>query len=450
MFYHPLPAKRSARRTLLCGLLCTASFASAAPSESNLQLPSWLSLSGTLQTRVEYLNQDFDSGQREDHALVERTTLRADLNFEHSGATLELADSRIFWVEDDTPVNSAMVNPLDILQGYVWVGDDQWQVKLGRFTQDLGSRRFMARNRYRNTINAFDGVNARWQLGEQDTVRAFYSLPVERRFDGDPRDNKMKSDRSHENQQFGGLMYETSRLPFDSQGEIYLLTLKERDSADLQTRNRELYSVGVRLLRNPQTSHWDYEFEALQQEGRSRLSSSATNTDSLDHSASFLHAELGYSFDAPWQPRLQAHYDYASGDRDPDDNENNGLDSLYGIPRSDFGPTGIYGLLARNNISSPAVRLELKPAGDWRLFMELRDAWLATAAAPSPRTGLAEAIPGGDKHLGSQLETVLRWQVIPSRLQLESGLTYFNASDALKDRGIDDKYYLYLQANLSF
>ncbi|WP_157976577.1 alginate export family protein [Parahaliea mediterranea] len=449
MFFQPRPAQRTARSALLCGLLASAS-ASANTPDSNLQLPSWLSLSGTLQTRAEFLHQDFDSGEREDHALVERTTLRADLDFEHSGATVELADSRIFWVEDDTPVNNAMVNPLDILQGYVWFGGEQWQVKLGRFTQDIGSRRFMARNRYRNTINAFDGVNARWQLGETDALRVFYSLPVQRLYNGDPRDNKMKSDRSYDSQQFGGLVYERGGLPFDSQGELYLLTLKERDSADLQTRNRELYSLGARWLREPNVAQWDHELEVLQQEGRSRRSSAAIDTASLDHSASFLHAELGYTFEAPWQPRLQVHYDYASGDRDPTDDENNGLDSLFGVPRGDFGPTGIYRILVRNNISSPALRLELQPAPNWRLNMELRDAWLATASAPSPSSGLNDTTPSGDKHLGSQLETVLRWQVIPSRLRLESGFTYFNASNALQERGIDDKYYLYLQANLTF
>nr|WP_241263413.1 alginate export family protein [Parahaliea mediterranea] len=414
------------------------------------QTPDWLSLTFDQQTRFEALNQDFEDNERYDHALVARTNLRADMDFESFDVTVELMDSRVFMVEDDTPIGSAMVNPMDFLQAYVELGDEAFSVKLGRFTQDVGARRFMARNRYRNTINAFDGVNAHWQLGDDGALRAFYSFPVERRYKGDPRDNRMKMDRSHANQRFGGLVYENSRLPFGSAGEIYLLSLDEDDAGNLQTRNRQLYSLGARAFRKPSPASYDYELEALVQEGESRKSTAVTDTDTLDHSAQFLHAEVGYMFDAPWQPRLQAHYDYASGDKDASDDENNGLDSLYGVPRGDFGPTGLYRIFIRNNISSPAVRLELQPTASLRLNTELRDARLASVNAASSSTGLTSATPGGERHLGTQLETVLRWQAIPGRLRVETGIAYLWAGSALADQGIDDKYYTYLQTNLRF
>lgn len=443
------PLRHILRLSLATGV-ATASPATFSALDEHRQTPDWLSLALDQQTRFEALNQEFEDGERYDHALVARTSLRADMDFEPFDITVELADSRVFMVEDDTPLGSAMVNPLDFLQAYVELGDEEFGIKLGRFTQDIGSRRFMARNRYRNTINAFDGVNARWLIGDNTTLRAFYSFPVERRYKGDPHDNRMKMDRSHANQRFGGLVYENSALPFGSAGELYLLNLDEDDSSNLQTRNRQLYSLGARVFRKPSPDSFDYELEALVQEGESRKTAAVTDTNTLDHSAQFVHAEAGYMFDAPWQPRLQAHYDYASGDKDASDDENNGLDSLYGVPRGDFGPTGLYRIFIRNNISSPAVRLELQPSASLRLNTELRDARLASVNAASASTGLSSATPGGERHLGTQLETVLRWQAIPGKLRVETGIAYLWAGAALTDRGIDDKYYTYLQTNLRF
>src|SRR3546814_17349073 len=76
--------------------------------------------------------------------------------------------------------------------------------------------------------------------------------------------------------------------------------------------------------------------------------SSTADAAKLDVSAYFVHAEVGYQFKAPWSPRVSVEYDLASGDKR---GRNYGrFDSLYGPRRSDFGPTGIYGPLGRNNI----------------------------------------------------------------------------------------------------
>ena len=53
-------------------------------------------------------------------------------------------------------------------------------VQLGRLTMDLGSRRLVARNRFRNNTNAFTGVDWKWQSELGWDFRAFYVLPVQR------------------------------------------------------------------------------------------------------------------------------------------------------------------------------------------------------------------------------------------------------------------------------
>lgn len=418
--------------------------------DEQFDTPDWLNVSMTNQTRFEALDEELPQGDRYDQVLAVRTTLRADMDFQPLDVTLELMDNRVTLEKDHTPLGSAMVNPLDILQAYVALGDEDLRMKLGRFTEDVGSRRFMARNRYRNTINAFDGINARWQMDGDSSLRAFYSFPVKRRFSGEARDNRMKADRSYSDQRFWGIVYESRDLPLGNAGELYLLTVDEDDDGDLQTRNREIYSLGARIYRQPEVNSLDHELEIMFQEGHSRRTRAATDTRTLDHSARFMHAEIGYTFDAPWRPRLQVHYDYVSGDDDPLDDENNTLDSLYGVPRPDFGPTGIYRVLVRNNLSSPAVRLELKPSPVLGLDIELRDARLASTADANPSTGLTSPAPGGDRHLGTQLETRLRWEAIPPRLRIEIGAAYFDAGPALQANGIGNKLYAYLQSNFRF
>lgn len=431
-------------------LISAGTVQSQASLDEQLDTPSWLNVSMHNQTRFEVLDEELPEGDRYDQVLAVRTTLRADMDFQPLDVTLELMDNRVALEKDHTPLGGAMVNPLDILQAYITLGDENLNVKLGRFTEDLGSRRFMARNRYRNTINAFDGVNARWQVDGGTSLRAFYSFPVERRYSGEARDNRMKTDRSHSHQRFWGIAYESRHLPLGNAGEMYLLTVDENDGGDLQTRNREIYSLGGRIHRQPELNGFDHELEVMFQEGRSRRTSSPADTRTLDHSARFLHAEIGYTLDAPWHPRLQVHYDYVSGDDDPLDDENNTLDTLYGVPRPDFGPTGIYRVLVRNNLSSPAVRLELKPSPALGLDIELRDARLASTADTNPSTGLTSPPPGGERHLGTQLESRLRWEAIPARLSIEFGTAYFNAGPALEAVNIGDKVYAYLQSNFRF
>src|SRR3546814_15342833 len=111
--------------------------------------------------------------------------------------------------------------------------------------------------------------------------------------------------------------------------------------------NRHIFTPGFRVFSDPEPGHADYELEAAYQFGDIRASSTA-DAAKLDVSAYFVHAEVGYQFKAPWSPRVSVEYDLASGDKR---GRNYGrFDSIYGQRRSDFGPTGIYGRLGRNNI----------------------------------------------------------------------------------------------------
>lgn len=405
------------------------------------------------QSRFEYEVEDRPGDSRQSgHLLALRTSLRVDYDRENIGATFEVMDSRVEAVDDALVLGDAFVDPLDILQASIRFRPPALEgasFDVGRFTQDIGSRRFMARNRFRNTINAFDGVNARMTMSEDSSMRVFYSWPVERRYDGEATDNKPEMNRSHSNQQFSGIVY-SGKLPLEGQGEIYLFMLNEDDSASFQTRNRKLYSVGLRHFRAGRTGQFDHEFELLGQFGTSRASAEVTDTVTLDHRAWYLHLGGGYTFEHPWSPRISLFYDYASGDRDADDTENNNLDTLYGVPRPDFGPTGLYGLFGHSNLSSPGIALDIDPVGNTSLMLKYRYLDKASVNAPYPRAGIFGVPADPSRHLGQQLEVRARWQVLPEVLQLEWGAAAVDAGEAMLDADIGDTLYSYLQALVKF
>lgn len=105
----------------------------------------------------------------------------------------ELADSRGY-VSDDPALNSSAVNTLELLQAYVALTGtdviapgDYTDLTFGRLTLDLGSRRLVARNSYRNTINGFTGIDAQWLTPGRHSLRAFAAMPVIRRPTGGRR-----------------------------------------------------------------------------------------------------------------------------------------------------------------------------------------------------------------------------------------------------------------------
>jgi hypothetical protein len=417
-------------------------------------LPDWISLSAEHRTRYESLDDEFRAGTRGDREiLVLRTLVHGRLELADGlwlGAEVE--DSRAE-VNGDTLLNTTIVNAVELLRGYLELNRKDvfggtLSAQAGRITMDLGSRRFVARNRYRNTINGFTGIDVAWQSEGGTELRSFWTLPVRRqpvRFD-QLRDNKIQDDEEDFDLQFWGV-YASSDLPAVGRGEIFVLGLREQDEPSRRTRKRELYTPGFRLFRKPGPERFDYTVESALQFGRSRANATAAR---LDHFAHFEHLEVGYTFDAPWSPRLVVQYDFASGDEDPTDGDNNRFDTLFGARRFDFGPTGIYGPFARSNLSSPGLRLQLAPARTVTSFLALRSFWLANRSDAWTTTGVRDADGKSGRYLGTQIEMRMRWNVLPGNLRLEAGYAHLFEGEFIEDAPNSsrpgDLNYFYVQA----
>ena len=434
--------RRSLSPFLVLFAILLAPLTPAAANEDSWQakkindvLPERFSLTVAHRARYEFLSDEFRRGTTGDREIAVLRTLvdgRVRLVDElgpFDGLYLggEFQDSRAV-VNGDTPLNTTIVNSVELLRAYLELHDDDFMggklmAQAGRITMDLGSRRFVSRNRYRNTINGFTGVDLHWESESGATLRGFWTMPQRRRSTRQDklRDNEVQVDKADLDLQFWGV---AASANFDGlgKGEVFMLGLHERDEKGRSTRRRQLYTPGFRLYRKPATGKFDYTIETAVQVGRSRAGSSGGR---LDHLAHFHHLEIGYRFDAPWSPRLVLQYDYASGDDDPNDSNNNRFDTLFGARRFDYGPTGIYGPIARSNVHTPGLRLQVKPGKRVTSFVALRSFWLADKRDGwTTSRGLRDTTGSSGDYLGTQIEIRIRWNVLPGNLKLETGYAH--------------------------
>ncbi len=420
-------------------------------------LPDRVSLSIQHRVRYEALDEEFRNGTRGDREILVLRTLvhgRVEL-FDGLWLGAEMQDARAE-VNGDTPLSTSIVNAVELLRGYLELNRDgvfggSLSAQAGRITMDLGSRRFVARNRYRNTINGFTGIDVKWRSEAGTEVRGFWTLPVRRQPSllSQLRDNEIRDDEEDFDLQFWGL-YASSDVPILGRGEVFLLGLHEEDEPSRRTRKRALYTPGFRFYRLPSAGEVDYTLETAFQIGRSRASISGAR---LDHFAHFHHLEVGYTFDGPWSPRLVAQYDFASGDKDPSDGDNNQFDTLFGARRFDFGPTGIYGPFARSNLSTPGFRVQVRPARTVTAFVALRYFWLAERSDAWTTSGVVDPRGKSGRYLGTQFETRVRWEVLPGNLRFEAGYAHLFDGEFLRNapnsNGPGDLNYFYAQAVIS-
>jgi hypothetical protein len=104
-------------------------------------------------------------------------------------------------------------------------------------------------------------------------------------------------------------------------------------------------------------------------------------------------------------------YDYASGDRDPDDEGDGTFDPLFGARSWEYGPTGICGPWFRSNLNSPAWGVEVNPLKRVTIMSGVRWVWLAQARDRWVGSGLRDTTGNSGTYLGSEFEVRLRGNV---------------------------------------
>ncbi len=438
---------------ILCGALFAVAVHAAEASEAPWRIqdalspPEGFSIGLVHSSRFESINNNPRAGSSPDDGMIVMRTL-LDTRYRRGGfeAQLEIYDARQQLAADDAFVTNTAFNALEVLQAALRFDLPQGgDIRFGRLATDWGSRRFLARNRFRNAINTFDGVEWNQPLASGATLRLLSSRVV-RRLPADRvglLDNARITDESSAAQKFHALGYTLppSAAPFDI--DLFYFNLHERSRPQLSTRDRRIHTAGFRLRKPAASGELDFEVESMLQRGDSRGSSTAFSP-LLEHRAFFHYAALGYSF--PNSLRAVLEIDYASGDEDPLDRENGRFDSLFGVTTFEFGVVGMYQPFSRSNLLTPGIRLFAEPRPDLNIMASYRHFWLAEARDTWGRTRLRDRSGQSGDYLGRHLELRIRWDILPGNLRLDTGAILLNAE------GLSDKRtrYGFVGAVLTF
>lgn len=428
-----------------------------------LGLPAWLSLSLEQRTRYETMDGSFRAGGKGgDQQIPLQTDLWLEAHSEHWRLGGEFLDARQFGADAGSGINNTHVDEADFIQGYLAWADRNVlhsglgvEATAGRQTLNLGSRRLVARNVFRNTINSFDGFRLRVLDYSHWQFNAFVTKPVGRY----PNDSAQLLDHFHsfdepeEQVWFSGGFLEVYDLPGKVNAELYLYHLDEGDRKRNPTSNRRYFTPGMRFYIKPAKGRFDFQTETIGQFGTVRATKNSSDGRDLDHSAWYQHLDVGYTFEIPWSPRLAVEYDYASGDHDPDDGKDQRFDTLFGARRFEFGPTGIYGAFARSNINTPGVRVGFSPRPDVQAFIAHRLYWLAEDKDAWTSANLRDRTGNTNSFIGQQLELSARYD-FNSSLNFETGWTHlFKGAFAKETANAPDSQdvdYFYVQSLFRF
>ena len=420
--------------------------------KSALNLPDWVDLGFSHRTRFGVYDHPWRSNQplgRTDPQIEQRTRIRLGLNGDIFKFVFEGQDSRTHLDDPGDFVNTTIVNETDILQLLVSATATnvlgtglRADIHLGRLTMDFGRRWLIARNGMRNTTNAFDGIHGQVADGRLWRLRAFLVEPV-------IRDDVQLDEQSARNV-FWGVHFETNQVPW-LRTNLYYYGLNDQRSSII-ARQRTFSTFGVRFYELPKKSRLDYSLESIWQTGK---------RGNVDHFAHFQHIHIGYTFNLPWFPRLLIHYDYASGDRNPNDSQDSAFDTLFGARHPQFNPIGNFGPFFSHNLSSPGWRIRAVPYKGWKLELKHRVWYLATSRGGFGNqpfvTGTNGVLrdPSGSSgnFLGHDVETRVQWK-ISDNWNFDVGYThwfkgsYFDrlpASAGLPPGGKKDSDYFYFE-----
>ncbi|WP_239018774.1 alginate export family protein [Sphingobium terrigena] len=398
-----------------------------------------LALSGNVRFRYEALEGQARAGLDDRIDLVSlRTILTASYGAGPIRLGAELWDSRMWGGQRGEGIGTGEVNTIEPVQAFVAADlgpllgrGSKTSVQLGRFMLNLGSRRLIAADDYRNTTNGSTGARVDIATARGGTATLIYVLPQMRRPDDEASvlDNRGGLDReSFDLQLWGG--YGAQKIARGAMAEIGYFRLIERDMPGRPTRNRDLHSISARIMRDPAPARLDFEVEGIGQMGSIRASAAPAALP-IDVAAWFVHADMGYSFPGHLRARVSAEFDYASGDRPG--RSYGRFDTLFGMRRGDFVPAGIFAQTGRANILTPGLRVEMAPGKRLDLFAAWHPMWLAARNDAFSTTGVRDAGGRSGRFAGHGLDGRLRWWARPQKLRVEINASWIGKGRFLRD-----------------
>ncbi len=402
-----------------------------------LEAVDWLDAGVSSRFRYELRDHDYRTpGLVSDDALFTQTLVYLGISGVVDPLRLagEFMDSRRLLSESISIQNDE--NFTEVLQAHAdlyfenTVDGEPLTLRAGRMTFDAMDRRLVARNRYRNVINSFDGFRVR--MGEDRSpweVDAFALRPVERDIDD--------FDESDNSSWLYGVTGSWRAGSPNLEVEPYWLLLNQEARRGLPLQRR-LHTFGLHAFGQWDAAQWDYDLSLVGQLGETR---------NLPQRAWAAHAELGYSWQADSKPRLAGWMNYASGDHDPGDGMQQRFDPLFGATFAFYGYSGYF---SWQNIMNPAMRFSIQPTDRLRAELIMRAFWLASDQDAWVRGLRIDDQGGSGSFVGQELDlrvsyAVWRW------VDLEVVYAHFFPGSFIANTGPNPQSsFTYFQAILRF
>jgi hypothetical protein len=382
--------------------------------------PGQLDIGLNVRARYEFLDNfnilQYGTGA-DDDVLLLRTRLSLDYRFTEEAHTfVEFQDAR-YWLSSlalsDFGRSSSYYDQFDLRQAYLeWkrIGESPIGVKLGRQIMQYGDRRVFAPAEWGNVGNYWWDAAKLTYDSDPVQVDAFYAQRVL----SEPEDWNF----DHWPYHVGAVYARVKQLPMTLDA-FYVVKHDWSGSVrgESGTGDETRHSFGL-FTERPAGNGWDYGLFAAGQLGEYGYD---------DLRAFGVIARGGYTFKPAWQPRVGFEFNYASGDRDPNDGVDGTFDGIFGA--MDI-PYGWMNVVSWKNLEDYAVNFSVKPARSLTLSAEYhyfrlaqaRDAWYWINGRPERRDPTGQA--GQD--LGHELDVIVRWQV-NREIELLSGYARFFA-----------------------
>lgn len=391
----------------------------------------WLDVAVQQRTRYEHRSDYYRAGLETGDQLLLRSRFYLGVRdvLDPFRFAVEFQDARRCGDAIDDISN---VNETEILQLYGGVysrdavGDGYpLRLRAGRMSFDSIDRRLVARNRFRNTTNAYDGL--RLTLGRQITsweMDFFAVRPVERF--ADTRDQSNSDEWL-----YGATAYWRGWSPGTTLEPYYFFLNDDTE------RDREIHTVGLHGFGLIGESGWDYDFNFAFQFG---------SDGDLSHRAFAMHGEIGYTFDEITHARIAAWLNYATGDRDPNDGVNQRFDRLYGASHSMYGYSDLF---TWQNMINPTLYFTVRPDPRLRFEVFYRAYWLDSRTDAWVVPGLRDPSGNSGRFIGQELDLRIAWQ-LARHVGLEIGYAHFMPGNFVTNTepGADDSDFFYIQATL--
>ena len=342
----------------------------------------------------------------------------------------------------------------DLRQAYIQLGPKWVNVTLGRQTLAYGDERLIGISEWNNFSRTFDAAKLHYEK-DKFSVDLFASTAVYILRDRFDQSDLFNGSETHRDEVFSGIYASTTAVnPLTM--DFYALLLDEENptlvvpgitypgtSLSIPGTRSDFVTLGARIKADPKKLHgWEYEGEFAFQAGQ---------VSDLDLTAFAVHIGGGYNFNCPWNPRLFAEYNFASGDDNATDGDIETFQNLFPSNHKFYGYMDFF---SWQNLHNPELSFRVKPTKQTSIQLDGHGFWLANTNDAWYRangtTRVRPITPGASNYVGSEIDLTATYQPLKF-LTFQGGYSHFFAGDYLSATGpSDDADFGYVQATVAF